>query len=529
VQLFRPFPPVASAAFALFFALFAAFPVPAQDPSPPAEAPAPPEPTETPEAADPSELPETPEDPYPVLTLESAIGQALLYNRDLLRQALEIDQASADLDLAEEEVRAFSVKPAGSLAATEDGAEGSAGIAASVTAPPGTAISFGAAATQRRPGEDDAWRRGEMTLEISQPLFRNFGSLVRNEPVELASDALRAARRTVARDRSALALAVVETYEGLLYLRHQIAADEAFAARMERLSALAEARERQGRASRTEVLRMDLQRGEADARLASGRAELEIQTQAFANLLGLPLDSGFRLVPPPLLSFGPVPPENALATAMRERPDYAQALDDLRIGERKTRLARRRLLPDIRLVARRTDYSEGPEWSDASSLDQTAWSIGLQGDLDLNRRADRLALRAAELDEESLAQAAEIVRYRLALDVNTALMDCQRARAELELAQRNLELAEGRAELARVLFAGRKTTANTVSDAESDCISTELSALALRRDASVAAYRLLHVLGTLVPADESLLPDPATLPPLVPSPSSVIPATPTPH
>ena len=519
MQPIRPVSAAFRAVSALFPALFLAvspFRAPAQEPPPPPPA----------ESPDPAGDPAPAEDPYPVLTLESAIEQALLYNRDLLRQALEIEQASADLDLAEEEVRAFSVKPAGSLAATEDGAEGSAGIAASVTAPPGTAISFGAAATQRRPGEDDAWRRGEITLEISQPLFRNFGTLVRNEPVEASSDALRAARRTVARDRSALALAVVENYEGLLYLRHQIAADEAFAARMERLSALAEARERQGRASRTEVLRMDLQRGEADARLASGRAELEIQTQAFANLLGLPLDSGFRLVPPPLLALGPVPPEAALATAMRERPDYAQALDDLRIGERKTRLARRRLLPDIRLVARRTDYSEGPEWSDASSFDETTWSVGLQGDLDLNRRADRLALRTAELDEQSLAQAAEIVRYRLALDVNTALMDCQRARAELELAERNRELAEGRAELARVLFAGRKTTANTVSDAESDCISTELSALALRRDASVAAYRLLHVLGTLVPADETLLAPPDSLPPAA---APADPATPTPH
>ena len=44
-----------------------------------------------------------------------------------------------------------------------------------------------------------------------------------------------------------------------------------------------------------------------------------------------------------------------------------------------------------------------------------------------------------------------------------------------------------------------------MSDAETDFIRAELAELAARREASVAAYRLLHVLGTLMPAPEDLL------------------------
>ena len=41
--------------------------------------------------------------------------------------------------------------------------------------------------------------------------------------------------------------------------------------------------------------------------------------------------------------------------------------------------------------------------------------------------------------------------------------------------------------------------------AEADRIRAELSERAARREASVSAYRLLHVLGTLVPAPREIL------------------------
>ena len=70
------------------------------------------------------------------------------------------------------------------------------------------------------------------------------------------------------------------------------------------------------------------------------------------------------------------------------------------------------------------------------------------------------------------------------------------------------ELAANRAELARVLFEAGRATADSVSDAEADLISAELSEWDTRRDASVAAYRLLHTLGTLLPVPRDLLQPP---------------------
>lgn len=439
------------------------------------------------------------------LTLDAAIEQALAHNRDLVKGALDIQAYRVAADRAWETARDIRIVPAGTAQAGSDSDTWRAGLGAEATGAYGTRVAAGAAVSQIEVDGAATQRRGEVRVEVEQPLFRNFGPLVQNEPIVSANENLLAARRAWERDRSALAVSVAELYESLILLRHQIDSDEAFAARMERLYALAGAREQQGKAARTETMRMDLQRGEAALRLETERALLDVQFQEFANLLGLPLDSVFRLTPPPLLDLDVAAADRALAVALAERPDYAQALQDIDTGDRQLRLAQRNLLPDLRLAARQTTYGQGEDWSDAGRLDQDDWFVGLAADVNLNLRGTRLDVARATLDADASRQTAEIVRSRLALEVNAGLAAYRRTRMSLELAGRNRDLAAQRAELARALFEAGRAAADTVSDAEADFIAAQLSELAARRDASVSAYRLLHVLGTLLPVPPDLL------------------------
>ena len=125
--------------------------------------------------------------------------------------------------------------------------------------------------------------------------------------------------------------------------------------------------------------------------------------------------------------------------------------------------------------------------------------------MNLNLRGSHLDVARVGVDAEARRQVAEIVRNRLAVEVNYGLATYRRTRAELQLAARNRELAANRAELAGTLFEAGRASADSVSDAESDLIRAALNELASRRDASVSAYRLLHILGTLVPAPRELL------------------------
>ncbi|MDR0994630.1 MAG: TolC family protein [Verrucomicrobiota bacterium] len=444
-------------------------------------------------------------DPLPVLTLEDAIEQALAHNRDLVKGALEIQEYRLAQEQVREELRGVKIVPEGDAETGKESSIWQAGARVEATGAYGTRVGVGALARQIEvDGAPDA-RRGEVRAEISQPLFRRFGPLVQNEPMVSANEMLSAARRVWERERSTLVLQVVGLYESLIYWRHQVASDEAFADRMERLWALADARERQGRTTRTEVMRMDFQRGEAAIRIETGRAQLDVQFQEFANLLGLPLDSAFQLLPPPLLDLDVPEAGQALSVALSERPDYAQALQDIETGDRKLRLARRNLLPDLTVSARQSVYGEGEGWSDAGRLDQEDWFVGLSAGMNLNLRGARLDVARAGTDAEARRQVADIVRHRLAVEVNGALAAVRRTRAELQLAERNSELAERRSTLARALFEAGRAGADQVSDAEADASQAVLNELAARREASVAAYRLLHVLGTLVPVSEDLV------------------------
>lgn len=439
------------------------------------------------------------------LSLEDAIERAMAHNRELVKGALDLQGHVLAEQGARETARGLRIVPEGSVGAGSDYDNVGTGLRAEATGAYGTRVAVGGAVRQIQiDGAPDS-RRGEVRVEVEQPLFRNFGPLVWNEPIVAAGETLLAARRAWERDRSALVVRVVESYEGLIHRRHQIESDEAFAARMERLYLLADAREQQGKATRTDVMRMDLQRGEAALRLEAGRSQLDIEFQEFANLLGLPLDSSFRLSPPALLDLDVAGADRALAVALAERPDYAQALQDVETGDRRLRLARRNLLPDLRLSGNRTVFGEGEDWSDAGRLDQDDWFIGLTADMNLNLRGARLDVARAGLDAEGRRQIAEIVRHRLALEVNAAWSAYRRAREELRMAARNRELAANRAELARTLFEAGRASGDSVSDGEADLIQSELGELSARREASASAYRLLHVLGTLVPAPRELL------------------------
>lgn len=439
------------------------------------------------------------------LTLEDAIGMALTHNRDLVKGALDLQGYRLAAQSAREAARGIRVVPIGAAEAGSGSESWRAGLGAEATGSYGTRLAVGAAAHQIKVDGAPDLRREEIRVAVEQPLFRNFGPLVQNEPIVSANENLLAARRAWERDRSALVVRVVELYEDLIFLHHQIASDEAFAGRMEKLYLLADAREQQGKATRTEVMRMDLQRGEAALRLETGRSRLAIQFEEFADLLGLPLDTTFRLTPPALLDLDLAGTERALAVALAERPDYAQALQEIETGERQLRLAQRNLLPDLRLFARQTTFGEGEDWSDAGRLDQEDWFVGLTADMDLNLRGARLDVARAGLEAEGRRQVAEIVRNRLAVEVNSGLAAYRRTREELRLGGRNRELAANRAELARALFEAGRAGADSVSDAEHDLIQAELNELGTRREASLSAYRLLHVLGTLVPAPRDIL------------------------
>lgn len=316
-----------------------------------------------------------------------------------------------------------------------------------------------------------------------------------------------AAERELELRKVDIVLQVVETYEDLLLLQQQEAFDRVRLRRLDRLMRLTEAKEKQGRAGRVDVLRVQLQYGEAESRLNQTRERLTATRAELSELLGL--ERGVEIealrTAVPDLEVPDYP--DAIEVAARERLDYAMVLADCENAARGVKIARRRLWPDLRVIGEYEKYGEGATSADAGELRSEGWFVGLTlASADVLRREERASLRQAVLNEATARETAAALRRALERQVRQALAAYQRARAEWPLAERNYALAETRVRLAQRLFEMGKGDSFGVSDAEEALLQAQNRLLAAQSEAVVTAYRLLRTLGRVLDVPEHLKP-----------------------
>lgn len=436
------------------------------------------------------------------LNLDTAIGMALDNNRELARRALGLRSTAYEVDSARARF-SLRLQPNGRASSDQTGSSMQYGLTAAKTFLPGTELSLGGVVAERDDDASGRNRRSSMQVSLSQPLFRDFGSLVQGEAITQAGQRLRQARRSLELQKNDLVVQVVDSFESLIRLEKQIQSSEASFQRMDKLYRLTQARERQGRASRVDTLRVELKRGQALSRLESDRERFSFTQRDFAELLGQTPETVFQLEPPPLLEVTLPPPEEAIATALSNRLDYAQAWQDYDDTVRGVKIAEKALLPSMSLVTR---YERVNDDSAAEGADEDLWSVGLAGDTDLTRASERAKLGQATVSRESALETIRIRELSIAREVRQLMTAYQQAQTERVIAERNYTLAENRARLARRLFEIGRGDNFSVTDAEEALHDADLRQLSARADASVSGYKLLRGLGALVETADDLKP-----------------------
>lgn len=441
------------------------------------------------------------------IDLTRAIQMAVAQNRTLAKSALGTDILGLDIARAN---AAFQVDVRPELYLDMEGGDTVAGggLVATKKWPWGTQTSV--RGLMAGTSGDTALRQRTLQVEISQPLFRNFGTLIQQEPLVQAQHDYLTSRRALELERNNLILRVVESYESLLQLDRQLAADQASADRMEKLARLARAKELLGRTTRVETLRAELLRGQALYRLEATRERHTFEQRDFAELLGTAPDAIFDLKPTVLLEVNMPSLDESLKTALRNRLDYAQALQDADDIARGVKIAGLRLLPALDLVVRKT-WTAGDALvtfpsAQVSATPSNAWSVGLSLDMRLNLNEERAALEQARKFQTSGDLATGIVERTIVREVHQQMAAYRRAQAELKIAERNKEMAASRRKLAQRLFEMGRSDQFSVTDAEETFLLAENQWLGARAEASKAGYRVLHVLGTLREAPDELKP-----------------------
>ncbi|MEE8366455.1 MAG: TolC family protein [Gammaproteobacteria bacterium] len=440
------------------------------------------------------------------IELEQAINYALTQNRQLALSALSTESTALGITRANLQFEP-SYRPEVSLGTTDGESSASYGMRVSKKLNSGTELS-----TRVTRWRDDAQAGAEdyrtsVEVEIAKPIFRNAGALIHEEPLMQAANDLATARRRYELQRVDLVINVVEKYEEILRLSRQFRADEQALKRTAALYRVTRAREAVGRTKRVDTLRVEFQHGQTLSRLSVNREILANARQDFAELLGFAPVTVFDLTPTVLLEYNNLQPDEAIRTALENRLDYAQTLQDYQDAARGVRIARRRLLPGMKLFARyhrNVDNTLSP--STIADSSDGIWFFGISADTDFNRTRENTVLRSANIDKTAVLQDIKALELSIDLQVRQHIRAYDRARTEIEIAEKNLTLAAARLKFARRLFDLGRGDNFSVTDAEDALFQAKTQLFSTRAQVSIKSYQLSRALGTLIAAPSDLKP-----------------------
>lgn len=352
--------------------------------------------------------------------------------------------------------------------------------------------------------------RKSVGLTLTQPVYR---SGVVSKGVEYARYYRESVELAIRDAEQAAVFQIATLYLDALYGRRMVEVYEGALGTAERLKATTESRLRAGTASRYELLRAEVERASANAALISARNRLRTTRIAFLKALGVDQASRVELVDELAYHAEVFDAEAAVARALAERPDLAQAEANVRMAALQLGIERGRYGLSVDAFASAMYASADP-----NNASDDGWgfdaSAGLSAALPLydgTTRRGKIARARARLDEARAALRSAEEDARAA--VIAAVLDLSDA-DELYLSQSaNLATA---AEALRMIESGYRQGRNTqveVLDAQSALTEAQGAYYSAIRAHGVAALAVRRAVGTLSPDDATICVGPAATEP----------------
>jgi outer membrane protein TolC len=351
---------------------------------------------------------------------------------------------------------------------------------------------------------DDS-QASSLRFSLSQPLLRRFGR-------EYTEDALLDARfGTLAGERSYyefqenIVVSVVQRFCEIIRQRELLELNRASAERTRQHLRAARAREKIGLASRIDVLRAEIQLRRAQNNYVGAQEAFGDAIDGFRVLLGFGPNDNIQIDTE--LDYEPMPvdPQAALTAAFTNRVDLAQACDNIDRIERKVRIARSNVMPELDLVLAYERSGSGDSFADSAALDNSTWSVGLATSADLRRTAEKARLEQVKLDLQTHRRSYRLLQDTIAREVNDAIRRLEKNRKRIDIQQTDTEHARQKLRLAQLKFDRGLADNFDLMEAEEDVIRAETSYISAVTDYIVSQAQLKRTLGTLIEKPPHLL------------------------
>ncbi len=256
------------------------------------------------------------------------------------------------------------------------------------------------------------------------------------------------------------------------------------------------ARQAAGLVSKQDVYRAELAVLNAENALEDRRRALRDALEALHELIGLS-GTGRIAVDTEIRELVPVLPRDWKDGVLERRADWLAYKTRLKISELALYKAQRDLLPDISLDVMLERKGLGNSFGEASSLDESNWSVQLELRSTLDNFQEKLALSRERINAARLKREGQALKRKIQREARNAMEDLQADERRYRIAVRKLEQARQSLELARIRYERGLSDNLDLIDAQTAYAEAELEILRSRVAYNIGVVELGHAIGVL--------------------------------
>jgi len=348
-----------------------------------------------------------------------------------------------------------------------------------------------------------------LSLNVTQPLLRNFGREVNESGIRLARNSLDISMSQL----EASAISTVEQVEGAYWdLVNAIEGLKVAQLSLQVAQQLLErsrARAESGAQAVRDVLQAEAGVAAAQQEIISAQATIRDAEDNLKRLTDLTADpQGWQLtvvpVDTPHIQYQLPPTDTLVVIALRRSPSVYQARKTLEASELTLRIRSNGLLPSLYASTGVTlvdgDLTFGKSMDDIAKASYPSWSAGLQLSIPLGNRSAEASYRQAALDVRSAELKLESSRQQVYADVRAAVRRVETSRLQIAAAAETRRLQEANLENEQERLRLGLSTNYDVLQVEKDLAAARRSFLQARTEHEKALLALDRAAGRLLEA-----------------------------
>ncbi len=447
--------------------------------------------------------------PTGVISLAHAVAIATARNRDYLRQKEQLYLSALDLTLARHR---FARQWFGTIDAgySRDSSDEDVGYDAETgfnqLMADGARISTNIAIDWARflTGDPRTSLGSVLSASVTQPLLRGSGRKVVQENLTQAERNALYQIRSFNRYRKTFVVSIVDDYFRVLQQRDAVTnARNSYESKVK----LRERLEMEANEGVTPQYQVDqAEQSELLARDSLTRAQqrYEQQLDAFKIRLSLPTDADIELDQNELeamAKIGIVEPdyelETAIETALAQRLDLANSKDAVDDAERKVIVAADNLGVELNLIGSANVGSTPDTKFQRLQFHEGSYSLGLESDLPLDRKAERNAYREALITLEQKQRDYDNDVDEVKLDVRDAYRKLREEAESYRTQQKALELAKARVAVAPILWEAGRMNARDYLESQDDLLQAQNNVTSALVSHAIAKLNFFRDVGIL--------------------------------